>query len=517
MFLDGHHRRLRRFHPQLEWLELRLAPALSPAQICHAYGIDKINFNGQPGDGTGQTIAITDQANDPTIISDLAQFDSAQSHVDPDSGAVVPGFNLPGQTEAQVESFFQIYSVINDRLTNITNNPDQRKNQPTDTNGVPGGDGAAGEITLDVEWAHAIAPGADIDLVEYDDNYDNVVNFAKTLTGVNQAQVSVVSMSILNGDENLSTFSQPGVTFVAATGDWGWPGGAPADCSNVLAVGGTQWNVDSKGNFANESGWIGSGGGTSTVEPEPTYQESVQNTNWRTTPDVAFDAITGVATYEQGWFPSVGTSYSCPAWAGLIAIANQGRVAAGEPLLNSTDPQETMKLIYGLPSSDFNSVGQASNAIVTGVTMNPGAEGSGYTATVANISAPPPGPDAKQATLGSVLTQNGHIIGIDVADGGGGYTAASPPTVTITQGEGTLPANTVFPCTIDPTTGAVTGVTIPGGSVGTGYLSVDFTGGATADNNAQAYPVVDNDGHITGVTFPGLPPGAEKDTQRFPP
>src|SRR5262249_16766156 len=48
----------------------------APSQIRHAYGFDQISFNGVPGDGRGQTIAIVDAYTQPHIVSDLATFDS---------------------------------------------------------------------------------------------------------------------------------------------------------------------------------------------------------------------------------------------------------------------------------------------------------------------------------------------------------------------------------------------------------------------------------------------------------
>src|SRR5207302_6022695 len=100
-----------------------------PAQIRHAYGFDQITFGkGVKGDGTGQTIAIVDAYDDPNIFKDLDVFDST--------------FGIPG---GAASSF----------LTKATPQGKPR----TSSNW-------AGEISLDVEWAHAIAPGANILLVE---------------------------------------------------------------------------------------------------------------------------------------------------------------------------------------------------------------------------------------------------------------------------------------------------------------------------------------------------------------
>ncbi|HMF13315.1 MAG TPA: hypothetical protein VKE94_13450, partial [Gemmataceae bacterium] len=114
----------------VEQLEARNLMAYTPAQIAHAYGFDLVKFsNGTiKGDGSGQTIAIVDAFDDPTIQSDLQKFDATWGLPDPVFQKFTPQ-GLPA------------------------------KNTGWDL-----------EIALDVEWAHAIAPGAKIDLVEAANN-----------------------------------------------------------------------------------------------------------------------------------------------------------------------------------------------------------------------------------------------------------------------------------------------------------------------------------------------------------
>ena len=174
------------------------------------------------------------------------------------------------------------------------------------------------EIALDVEWAHAIAPGANILLVEA-----NTDNFPDLLLAVNrakvQAGVSVISMSWggseFPGETNwdsafLPRRTSPGETFVAASGDDGSPPEWPAISPNVLSVGGTTLKLTGSV-YANEWAWSGSTGGLATYESEPPYQRRVQSTGLRANPDVAFDADpdTGFAVYlmvpgggPAGWF-----------------------------------------------------------------------------------------------------------------------------------------------------------------------------------------------------------------------
>ncbi len=314
----------------------------TPAEVRTAYGFTSATFSGGTvaADGSGQTIAIVDAYNDPNIREDLAVFDAE--------------FNLAAPAN---------FSVVNQ--TGGTNLP------TTDASW-------AGEIALDVEWAHAIAPGASILLVEASsDNTDDLmtaVNTARTANGV-----SVVSMS-WGGSEYVSwggggesstqtaydaDFTTPaghrGVTFVAAAGDSGQQSGVqwPASSPNVLSVGGTTLNVDDNGTYVSETGWTGTSSGFSDVEAEPTYQQLVNNTSGeREVSDVSYgaDPNDGFAVYDSvpddgtsGWQEVGGTSAGSPQWGALVAIANQGRSIAGLASLDGVT--QTLPDLYSLYSA----------------------------------------------------------------------------------------------------------------------------------------------------------------------
>jgi hypothetical protein len=172
-----------------------------------------------------------------------------------------------------------------------------------------------------------------------------------------------------------------GITFVASSGDSGaWNGVQyPAASPNVLAVGGTSLQVGPQGNYLGETGWSGSTGGYSLLEPAPSYQAGTANPNapdygLRTTPDVAWNAdpATGVSVYnsvpnggQAGWFTVGGTSAAAPAWAGLIAITDQGLALAGKGSLANAQAS-----LYRLPSSAFNSITTGSNGYNAGSGYN---------------------------------------------------------------------------------------------------------------------------------------------------
>jgi hypothetical protein len=326
----------------------------SPDQIRQAYGFNRISFL-QGGDsvynanaGSGQTIAIIDAHDDPNIVNDLAAFDRQ--------------FNLPGQDAASVDRFFT------------------KVNQEGGAT-LPSADGgAAVEIALDVEWAHAIAPAAKILLVEANSNFNRDLETAIQFAA-NQPGVSVVSMSF-NGAEFANEFTldgfyttpvgHAGVAFVGASGDGGSPPGYQSSSPNVLAVGGTTLKLDAAGNPLSETGWAGSGGGLSSVEVQPAFQKGVvtQSTSRRATPDVAYDAdpSTGFPVYDTfnnpasaPWEQVGGTSAGTPQWAALIALADQARAANGLTPLDG--PHQLLPLLYsaGL-RGDFTDITQGLSA-----------------------------------------------------------------------------------------------------------------------------------------------------------
>ncbi len=308
----------------------------TPTQLRQAYGFDQIFFDGGTiaGDGTGQTIAIVNAFHTPNAASDLAAFSAA--------------FGLPAPP-----SFIQV---------------DQ--NGGTD---YPASSGNwALETALDVQWAHAFAPGANILLVEADSgNFNDLtaaVDFAR-----NYAGVSVVSLSWgapeWSGESFFNSFfttpvGHDGVTFFAAAGNSGGPGVYPAFSPNVMAVGGTTLTLNGSNNIISETAWSGSGGGISQFQAKPSWQNGVanQSATHRVMPDVAFNANpnTGVPVYDTfnnppgtPWTKVGGTSFATPAWAALVAIANQGRTLAGLPVFDTTS---LMTRIYSMASTNFNDI-----------------------------------------------------------------------------------------------------------------------------------------------------------------
>jgi subtilase family serine protease len=318
------------FRPRAEVLDDRcLLSGLTPAQITHAYGLDAITFSGGTvkGDGTGETIALVEAYNDPYLASDLKAFDAR--------------LGLPDPT----------LSVV-------------------DLGGGPANDNWANEAMLDVEWAHAIAPGANILVVEAQSESVGdlmaAVNVARNAPGVAVVSMSWGFSEFTGETQYDAVFTTPmghqGVTFFTASGDNGVSGGAewPSSSPNVVSVGGTTLRLDASGAIGSETAWINAGGGYSSFENEPAYQQSAQTSGVRSTPDVTFDAdpatavvvyVTEPSTGVGGWQTIGGTSLGTPAWAAIVAIADQGLALSGKTSLDGAT--QTLPALYGFGAGNW--------------------------------------------------------------------------------------------------------------------------------------------------------------------
>src|SRR5207245_1954536 len=205
----------------------------SPSQICQAYGFDQLTAN-----EANQRIALVDAYGNNAIQGDLNTFCTQ--------------FGLSSAT-VQV-------------LGNNT--------------GIDSG--WALETALDVEWAHAIAPGATIILSVA--NSSSAGDLLSAVDAAVSAGATVVSMSwggpeftgMANYDNH---FNRPGVTFTASSCDSGASVEWPAVSPYVVGVGGTTLYLDNNGNRTSETAWSGSGGGTSAVYSQPSYQTGWQTSN----------------------------------------------------------------------------------------------------------------------------------------------------------------------------------------------------------------------------------------------
>jgi subtilase family serine protease len=259
----------------------------------------------------GQTIAIVDAYDDPTIAADLNTYSSQ--------------FGLP--------------------LCNSANPCFQKVNQSGSASGpFPRSDsGWSLEISLDVEVAHAVCPNCRILLVEASSN--SLSNLSSAVTTA--ARLGATEISNSYGGSEFSSelsqtyaapYNQPGVAVTVSSGDNGYGSfGFPAALSSVITVGGTTLSLGTANAYAGETVWAGAGSGCSLYVGAPSFQSFLSAcAGKRGTADVAADAdpATGAAVYDSvkyqgrsGWMQIGGTSLSSPLVAGVYALA--GGLPAG--------------------------------------------------------------------------------------------------------------------------------------------------------------------------------------------
>ncbi len=321
-----------------------------PAQIRRAYNLGPLLR--RRIDGRGQTIVIVDSFGSPTVAHDLAVFDKAfKLPAPPSLTAIQPAGRVPA------------YDPKNSDMV-----------------------GWAGETALDVEWAHTMAPGARILLVETPvSETEGTVGFPQIVAAekyvINHHLGGVISQSFSATEETFPSkaallalrgayidAARRGVTVLAASGDSGaadvkfdqstyylhpvtsWPDSDPL----VTGIGGTQLHLNARGGrTAPDNVWndtysvatnqflsggngpnpMASGGGKSVVFARPGYQNRVQDVvgRQRGVPDISMSgACNGAADVYQsfagqpaGWYPICGTSEATPLFAGVVALADQ--------------------------------------------------------------------------------------------------------------------------------------------------------------------------------------------------
>jgi subtilase family serine protease len=362
-----------------------------PDQMRNAYGFQSLLNNGE--DGTGTTIVIIDAYGSDTIQSDLAHFDAY--------------FGLPAANLNIIE-------------------PD---GPPLPTS-VDNGLGWKAETTLDVETAHAMAPGATIDLVVAKSNDDaDMLSATQAVAAGNYGDV--VSQSFGEAEQCESsklvqklraTFAQlsgKGTTLFASTGDTGAglatcdgeslmkAASIPATDPKVTAVGGTDLTathptfdsnhivIDPGGQYVSETVWndgVGAaeGAGISTLFARPGYQNKVVSGHMRQIPDIVYSAsahhdVLAVLTLDPAeaalfgippgtyFFGFSGTSCGSPQWAALVAIANQvagHRLGPINPTLYALGQSSSESSVFNDVTVGDNSVGAPFN--IPGFSAGPG-------------------------------------------------------------------------------------------------------------------------------------------------
>lgn len=275
-----------------------------PLQFRGAYGL--------PASApAGQTIAIVDAYDDPSVASDLNTYSSQ--------------FGLPA--------------------CNSVNPCFQKVNQNGSASGpFPRSDaGWSLEISLDVEVAHATCANCKILLVEA--NSSSLADLGAAVKTA--AKLGATEISNSYGGSEFSSelsetyaaaYNQPGIAVTVSSGDSGYGSfGFPAALPSVITVGGTTLNLGAGNTYGSETVWSGAGSGCSLYAGAPAWQSFLTACKGkRGSADVAADAnpSTGAAVYDSvkyqgraGWMQVGGTSLSAPLIAGVYALA--GGLPAG--------------------------------------------------------------------------------------------------------------------------------------------------------------------------------------------
>lgn len=353
------------------------ARCYTPQQIQQAYDIAPLNKAGITG--KGHTIVIIDAFQSPTIRHDLAMFDRIFGLNDPTLRIFAPDGLAPFNPKDPAQVSW------------------------------------AAEITLDVEWAHTIAPGAAIDLVLSNPTKNIngntlsafLLNILRATSFAVQHNLGDVISQSFGGDEAcvskqilqiqhqvFQAATVKGITLLAASGDRGAAEincaatsfvkavSTPASDPLVTAVGGTTLNASTTtGQYMGETAWVGSGGGFSTVFARPTFQQGIPAiaTNQRGVPDIAYNADprSGVlviwSSSGHGKDLAVvfgGTSAGSPQWAGITALLNQ-TLGKRIGLLNTVLYQvgknaATAQTLHDITSGNNTFIGKDANgALVT--------------------------------------------------------------------------------------------------------------------------------------------------------
>ncbi len=352
----------------------RVAPmaarVYTPGQIRAAYGLPALptSYSGLTAEqraalGAGQTIYIVDAFHNPNALADLQAF-SAQ-------------FGLPSCTQVTVSAATALPLPAPGAGCEFVPVYVKQGGERTDT--PPAYDeGWAGEIALDLQWAHAIAPLARLVLVSGEN--DMLLTLADAVYLTQLMGPGVVSMSF-GAQENIwapfleASFSGPGMSYFAATGDWGsqamWPSVSPS----VVGVGGTslQWSA---GAARTETVWTSTGGAPSLYFDTPSYQNGLMlpgqtALSKRTVADVALNADPQTGHYVRftpqggiaGWYSFGGTSASAPQWAAMLGVVNALRVQAGSNALSGTALHEA---VYAAVRGDASAYGAAFLDVTSG-------------------------------------------------------------------------------------------------------------------------------------------------------
>ena len=266
----------------------------SPTQIRNEYGFNAMgnDAKGNPIDGRGQIIGIVLWDYDPYLQSDMTKFLKTYSYLRPMAGLTTTS-KCTVSTAPHTTPCFQVAYATGVKPPPMT-----------------AGDRV--EASLDVEWAHVTAEGADIVFVEAAGStgpqllaaVDKAVSLGATVVSMSWDQTGITA-----ADNNHFDVSSAG--FVSGSGDFGCPDSSgqpyPSESSYVLSVGGTQLFTD-----GTQTAWSKSGGAVNNTESRPPYQLNWSVGPYRVDNDVSYNAVNYPITVKGAWREAFGVSAGIP-------------------------------------------------------------------------------------------------------------------------------------------------------------------------------------------------------------
>jgi subtilase family serine protease len=329
-----------------------------------------------------------------------------------------PTYGIPGPTNPIGETINDVPMVrmgdltifntgepVTSVIAGVTNGCLEENAEDLSLNNDPNFFGAI-ETTMLIEWAHAFAPAASL-YAEYVNTNQNVIAPADLLIGI-QAAIDtleaipetspppinaapaggVIVLSEASGAEIASNMAQfdavfsqaraANISFVCAAGDVGGAVAMPGASPFVTTVGGTTYRIDGAGNRLTEAAWLSGGGGQSTTEPLPAFQQGIKlknklMTGGRAVPDlsvvgssrnggvdVAFDP-TPTGNAPRKWYTFEGTSVGAAIIGGMFADANELRESLGMPLLGSAANAKMYSAYQQNPTFYFHDITGGNN------------------------------------------------------------------------------------------------------------------------------------------------------------